>query len=196
MAERQTRKSQKLLPVMGCGFDSHHGHMYLFDPALIDDTSITCFFVNKIHLPWSNFFHSLFVGRTPDGGTAVFDDVERYFQAWKAKDPVDFHKVRNAETPGLAKRIGRGIGLRSDWEQIKLGVMREALQYKFADGSDLARQLVDTNDRLLVEGNWWGDKFWGVDLKDNYKGHNWLGTLLMARRAELRTDDIRLFRDS
>ena len=32
----------------------------------------------------------------------------------------------------------------------------------------------------LVEGNYWGDTFWGIC---NGEGTNWLGILLMAERA-------------
>lgn len=42
--------------------------------------------------------------------------------------------------------------------------------------------LVGTGDAMLVEGNTWGDKFWGVCRGE---GENQLGKLLMERRAFL-----------
>lgn len=40
-----------------------------------------------------------------------------------------------------------------------------------------------TDDAELVEGNTWGDRYWGVV---DGVGENRLGKLLMERRAELR----------
>ena len=55
----------------------------------------------------------------------------------------------------------------------------------FVSTHDTVRQaLIDTGDQELIEGNWWGDRFWGVDLKTN-QGQNHLGMLLMKIRSEL-----------
>ena len=63
--------------------------------------------------------------------------------------------------------------------------MEELLRKKFAHDKPLLRQaLIDTGDQELIEGNWWGDRFWGVDLKTN-QGQNHLGMLLMKIRSEL-----------
>lgn len=109
--------------------------------------------------------------------------VEHAFQAAKAHDPELAQRVLTAPTPTDAKRMARAMPLRLDWETVKLGMMRELLRLKFAHGSALAAQLLSTGDVLLVEGNTWGDRFWGAV---DGQGHNWLGHLLMARRAELR----------
>lgn len=63
--------------------------------------------------------------------------------------------------------------------------MRQALERKFVAGTPEGKYLLATKDRLLIEGNDWNDTFWGVDLKSG-TGANWLGFLLMARRAQLR----------
>lgn len=72
--------------------------------------------------------------------------------------------------------------MRSDWEEVKLGVMEGLLREKFSD-PELRRKLLATGERELVEGNDWGDSFWGVCAG---RGKNHLGRLLMKLREELR----------
>ena len=124
----------------------------------------------------SNFFTSPFEG--PDG--TVFMTVEHYFQAMKTTDKIEFHTIASALTPGIAKRLGRRCLLREDWEQIKEKVMEDGLRFKFAD-PELRQKLIDTHPHDLIEGNWWGDRFWGVC---DGIGENKLGKLLMKLRAE------------
>jgi hypothetical protein len=76
--------------------------------------------------------------------------------------------------------MGRAVDIRADWEKIKLNVMYTCLKLKFADPA-LKQKLLDTGSTQLVEGNWWGDVFWGVC---NKKGQNHLGQLLMQVRNE------------
>lgn len=119
-------------------------------------------------------------------GFPLWPTVEHYFQAMKSRDPEHRMKVYSAETPGQAKQFGRRCNLRPDWEEIKIRVMRVGLLMKFAPKTVLAVRLLNTNDLHLIEGNTWGDRFWGVC---DGQGENWLGHLLMARRAELRSWD-------
>ena len=100
---------------------------------------------------------------------------------------LDINKRRaiaNASTPGLAKKMGRSVSLRPDWEDIKDDIMLEGLYRKFAD-DELADWLLDTGDEELVEGNWWGDRYWGVC---NGVGQNKLGKLLMKVRSEIKKE--------
>ena len=113
----------------------------------------------------------------------VYPTSEHAFQAMKSTDPAYRMHVLRAPTPGQAKRLGRAAALRVDWEAVKIDVMREVVRAKFRHNADLAAQLLATGDQELVEGNVWGDKFWGVC---NGRGHNWLGKILMEVRAELR----------
>lgn len=113
----------------------------------------------------------------------TYGSVEAAFQAAKTTDP----KVR-ATFQGVdgntARQMGRDIALRPDWEEIKISVMRAALKQKFKPGSELAQKLLDTEGMLLIDGNFWNETFWGFSLQKGY-GENWLGRLLMERRAEL-----------
>ncbi len=56
---------------------------------------------------------------------------------------------------------------------------------KFTRHFDLREKLLATGDRKLVEGNTWGDTFWGV-CRGNGKNH--LGKILMKIRAELQAE--------
>lgn len=116
-----------------------------------------------------------------------FATGEHAFQAAKAVNPIAFEAIAGARTPAGAKAGGRRCTLRSDWEAVKYDVMREVLAAKFAPDTLCADLLELTGNAMLVEGTWWNDRVWGVDLRlPDRPGRNWLGTLLMARRAELR----------
>lgn len=110
---------------------------------------------------------------------------EHAFAAYKVlPDSPDHERIRVASSPGVAKGMGRRVELRPDWENVKYDVMRVVLRAKFAQASQLSAKLLGTGNALLVEGTHWNDKVWGVALPSK-KGRNWLGHLLMARRAEL-----------
>ena len=49
----------------------------------------------------------------------------------------------------------------------------------------LAAALLATGDAVLQQGNTWGDRYWGKDLRTG-EGENHLGRLLMERRDLLR----------
>lgn len=108
-----------------------------------------------------------------------YPTVEHFFQASKTLDISERNKIAKAKTPGAAKRLGRALDLRKDWDEVKLEYMRLGLMQKFYNNKDLAKKLIDTGGEFLVEGNTWDDTFWGVC---NGKGRNNLGHLLMIVR--------------
>lgn len=111
---------------------------------------------------------------------------EHAFAGMKAKGTYDRGMIRRAVSPGAAKSLGRAVKLRSDWEEIKYDVMMTILRNKFTLNRAEGRKLLLTGNAMLVEGTRWGDEVWGVNGVTTYSpGRNWLGTLLMARRAEL-----------
>lgn len=112
----------------------------------------------------------------------AFPTVEHAYQAAKTLIEADRSRIKGCFTPGDAKRAGRLVALRQDWLAVRVPVMRELLREKFTD-PDLRAKLVATGDAELVEGNTWGDTFWGVC---RGKGENTLGSLLMELREELR----------
>ena len=114
----------------------------------------------------------------------LFPTMEHYFQANKADNQNDYLHIAYAPTPGEAKRLGRKIQLRSDWEEIKDEVMLTGLRKKFAN-PELRNLLLATGDEELIEGNYWGDTYWGVC---NGVGQNKLGKLLMQVREEIKNN--------
>jgi ribA/ribD-fused uncharacterized protein len=116
-----------------------------------------------------------------------YPTVEHGYQAAKAKVRSDRAKVLACSTAGKAKALGRKILIRDDWEEIKLNVMLSLLQQKFAPGTANATTLLETGDREIIEGNTWGDRFWGQCPLG--VGENHLGLLLMKVRAELRESE-------
>lgn len=125
----------------------------------------------------SNFYPSRIVVKG-----ILYPTVEHAYQAYKTNELHQRMWISSARTPGEAKRRGRRVHMSSGWEHIKLGVMSSLLKWKF-EIPDLRKKLVDTRDAELVEGNTWGDTFWGVC---NGVGENNLGKLLMRVREELR----------
>lgn len=114
----------------------------------------------------------------------VFPTMEHYFQAMKATNQKDLLEIANAPTPGQAKRLGRKVKIRPDWEYVKKDIMLEGLREKFAI-PELRQKLLDTGDAYLEEGNTWGDCYWGVC---NGTGENNLGLLLMKVREEIQNE--------
>jgi N-glycosidase YbiA len=110
----------------------------------------------------------------------AYPSVEHAYVASKTLDLVARRDIPNMAA-GAAKRYGRKLRLRSDWNDVRLGVMAKLVLQKF-QVPELAAKLRATGSTELVEGNTWGDTFWGVC---DGVGQNNLGKILMAVRAEL-----------
>lgn len=108
----------------------------------------------------------------------VYVSVEHAYQAAKTLDPVEREIIQGLIKPGSAKRAGRKSTIRPDWEEIKIDIMRGLLMTKFSWPGEQAL-LIKTGNAELIEGNWWGDRFWGVC---EGVGENHLGKLLMEVR--------------
>lgn len=87
--------------------------------------------------------------------------------------------------PSSAKKLGRKVQLRSDWENVKDDVMYEICKAKFSQNTELKKRLLSTGNEHLEEGNTWGDKIWGTV---NGIGENRLGKILMRIREKLRNE--------
>lgn len=115
--------------------------------------------------------------------------AEHLYQAAKTPDIQAQRAVLMAHTPGTAKRLGRSMPIRRDWEDIKLDVMLGVLRWKFSF-PELRQLLRQTGNHELVEGNHWHDLFWGICLSCNkhvfiMQGENHLGKALMKVREEI-----------
>lgn len=110
-------------------------------------------------------------------------NVEKLYQSAKTMDPQEAQEILACDTPAQAKKLGRKIkNLRPDWDDVKYDIMASFVAYKFLSDDDLKAQLVATGDAELIEGNYWGDTYWGVC---RGKGENNLGKILMNLRAEI-----------
>lgn len=136
------------------------------------------------HAFLSNFWEEPTVPILMDG--CEYTTAEHAYQACKTLEPVERRWIRLCPTPSAAKKMGREVRLRPGWDDVKVGEMRKIVAIKFAPATRLADRLVATGDAELVEGNWWGDRFWGTC---GGSGENWLGRLLMEQRAYLRSRD-------
>jgi len=131
---------------------------------------------NKFFL--SNFYESPMI---IDG--KEYQTVEHYFQAMKATNEEDHELVRNASSPDKAKKLGRSIKLRKDWDLIKDRIMEKGVRAKFEQDYKMKKDLISTQNEILEEGNTWNDLYWGVDYYTR-KGKNRLGKILMKLRNE------------
>ena len=113
-------------------------------------------------------------------GHLEYDTVEHLYQCAKTMNAYDFNRVFDANTPALAKKLGKQVDKRKDWEEVKVGIMLNAVLLKFLQNKDLRKKLIETDNAVLIEGNTWGDHFWGVC---NGEGKNWLGRILMIVRS-------------
>ena len=110
----------------------------------------------------------------------IYSSLEHAYQAAKTIIITERELIHEAPTPGKAKRLGKTVTLRSNWEKIKLEVMEKLLRQKFQIPL-LERKLTMTYPCELIEGNNWNDTYWGV-CKGTGKNH--LGKLLMKIREE------------
>jgi N-glycosidase YbiA len=110
--------------------------------------------------------------------------VEHAYQALKFISPDNRRSILKSVSPGKAKRLGKiYVDIRSDWEHMKVLFMQTLIAMKFSrENPDLCSLLIDTKNEDIIEGNTWGDTFWGVC---NGQGKNILGNLLMERRSTL-----------
>ena len=118
----------------------------------------------------------------------LWPTTEHYFQAQKFEDPNYREKIRTTPSPMIAARLGRSraIKIRSDWETVKLDIMRRAVRTKFSAHRALRELLLATGDEQIIEKTT-QDEFWGC--RTSGSGQNWLGRILMEVRAHLSGTD-------
>jgi len=123
----------------------------------------------------------------------LYPSVEHAYVAAKTLDRATRYSIAKLSSPGAAKRAGRSLELRPDWDKVKLTVMKGLIRQKFMH-VQLRRLLLSTGGAMLIEGNTWGDTFWGAVYRDGaipgWSGDNNLGKILMKVRDEWMQGDI------
>ena len=129
-----------------------------------------------------------------------FNTSEQLFMYIKA---MTFHDVETADkivnegtTPQIARSLGRQVKNynEKEWAIVREEKMFTAIMLKFQSDEKLKKQLLDTGNKILVEGTPF-DPIWGVMIKwdddrildeKNWKGQNLLGKVLMRVREDLK----------
>lgn len=117
----------------------------------------------------------------------LYPSSECAYQAAKSLDPA-VRLLFTTMTPSQAKKAGKTVELRGDWEEVKLQVMYEIVLAKFTQNPSLKEKLLDTGTAYLEEGNYHNDRFWGVCPPVTGTGRNELGKTLIQVRRELSLD--------
>ena len=127
---------------------------------------------------------------TPSGTDAP-SEIRGFFDEYRYLSNFYIASVRyNASeftklNPSQAKRLGRRVSLRRDWESVKYTIMKEIVYAKFSQNTALRNMLLGTGNAKLFEENTWGDTIWGTV---NGQGRNYLGKILEEVRDELRKE--------
>lgn len=132
---------------------------------------------------WLSNFHTCEHPLFLEGDNFEYPSVEHAYQAAKTFNVEHRWRIRCGDAT-FAKRYfkTRSEAVRPDWDQVKLMIMEKLLRQKFKAGTGLLAKLIATGKEEIVEGNTWGDVFWGQCPIG--KGENHLGKLLMQIRSE------------
>lgn len=130
----------------------------------------------------------------------TFNSAEQYMMWYKAftfNDLETAGKILKECDPKEQKALGRLVKGYDDaiWNFGKLNVVSNGNYLKFSQSESLKKELLDTGDKVLVEGSPY-DRIWGVGLtfdderiidESNWRGENLLGKALMVARDRIRS---------
>lgn len=117
----------------------------------------------------------------------LYPSTEHAFQAAKTLSTAHRKSIAQACSAADAKRLGRRVSLRPDWDQVRTAVMLEINRQKYSQ-QILRRALLATQSRPIFEVTTrWNDQIWGVVQLPggDYIGANRLGRILTCLRAEI-----------
>ena len=115
----------------------------------------------------------------------IYPSTENFYQAMKYKSQST-RKLISTLKPHESKGYSRNNLMTNEkFEERKLDIMLYAQRKKYSQ-EPFKSKLLSTGGCPLEEGNWWGDKFWGVDIKTR-EGENYLGKIIMQVREELKS---------
>lgn len=131
----------------------------------------------------------------------IFTNSEQLFMYFKANffEDKEMAKriVEEGKIPKIAKELGGKVRnfKEEEWSKVREQMMYNAIFRKFTSSLELQEKLLDTGNKILVEGTPF-DPIWGVMVhwKDdrildqrNWKGQNLLGKVLMRVRQDLKS---------
>ncbi len=110
--------------------------------------------------------------------------VEHYYQAMKFDDEGYRERIRQADHPKKARKLGRSRlkKRRKDWKQVKSTVMTRGVYIKCRTHAEVADALLATDSSTLIENSNY-DYYWGCG-RDR-RGNNMYGKVLMNVRDKL-----------
>lgn len=116
-------------------------------------------------------------------GSINYPSSEHAYQALKSPVWAEREIIAKLASAADAKKAGKRLTKREDWDIFKPVAMMQVLMAKFTQNKDLGLMLQQTNGYFLEETNNWGDVYWGV--VPGQGGMNMLGKCLMATREYL-----------
>jgi N-glycosidase YbiA len=149
----------------------------------LDTDDMVCFYEQDFYV-LSNFsaFSLMWKGYRFDTSEAAYHWEK--FNGELSVQAVIKESIRLAPSAHEAFKIAERnkVLRRSDWDSVRVDIMREILREKVNQHEYVRRKLLETGDRKLVE-NSWRDDFWGWG--PNKDGRNQLGKLWMEIRSEI-----------
>lgn len=112
-----------------------------------------------------------------------YPSSEHAYVAAKTDNPLQKLAISEIANTSDVKRFGRTLKLKDNWDLIKISIMKNIVESKFDQNKDLMKLLQETRPYELIEGNNWGDKFWGQSPLGT--GRNELGKILMSVRDDI-----------
>ncbi len=117
----------------------------------------------------------------------AYYSIEAFYYAMKTSDKDKRRKIAQLnikQSSAAVKSIGKTIPEKPDWYIQKWAVLLYALRDKFSQ-SRYRQLLLNTENLYIEETNWWGDCYFGVDIKSGL-GFNIHGCMIMHVRNEIR----------
>lgn len=144
------------------------------------DTPEQVLFYENDFYPLSNFsaFAIVWSGLRFDTSEAAY-----HWEKFRHSGPDIALLIRRSSSAHASFKIAEQHKARRriDWDEVKVGIMRDILRTKMQQHEYVRRKLLATGNRELIEDSW-RDDFWGWG--PNRSGQNMLGKLWMEVRAE------------
>ena len=114
----------------------------------------------------------------------LYPTSEHVYHSEKFDDEGLKEQVRNTRSAHDSQKFAQANvdKCRKDWNDVRLGIMKEILRAKVAQHPYIKKKLLQSGNKELIEDSW-RDSFWGWG--ENKDGENHLGKLWMEIRAEL-----------